>query len=79
MLQQSATTSPTLEIFTKNANIGEATFVITVSSTLVEEPTWEDFSIVTINFSYTFVPLIKVVEIDGSPRFDPESTTATTL
>lgn len=68
-----------MQIFTENYNIGEATFEILIGTTVVEEPTWEDYSSITINFVYTYEPVLEVIEVDNDPIFDPESTSEDTL
>lgn len=77
-IEQDAT-NPTLEVYSKDFNIGEAVFVVRVGSSLVEEPHWEDYSLVVINYGFVFIPKIEVVLADVPPKFDPDSTTQITF
>lgn len=73
-------------IYTNDVVIGSATFTLKVSTTVTEELTWEDFSLVKIHYSSDFVPFVPEIflenedeQIDASPRFDPSSTSSRTL
>lgn len=50
-----------------------------VGSSVVEEPDWEDYSLITINYAFEYTANIKVVLADGAPRFDPDSVSKYTL
>ena len=48
--QKTMSRKPILKIFTENQEIGNVSFQIKVSSTLIEEETWEDFTLIQIEF-----------------------------
>ena len=52
--------------------------MVRVGSSVVEEPDWEDYSLITINYAFEYTA-IKVVLADSAPRFDPDSVSKYTL
>lgn len=81
-LVQDDAAEPAIVVYSVDTTIGNAVFSIKLQSSVLEEPAWADFTLVTINYLFTEVvyePWVPPNKADLDPRFDPGSTSTTTL
>lgn len=57
-----STTDPKISVYTSDVSLSDLVFEITISSTVTEETTWADYSVITIDYSNPSIPSGSTIE-----------------